>query len=283
MPIATVNGRKFYYEQNGTGPDLVLIMGHGLTGKFWEEQVPVYAKHFRCLTFDNRGVGQTDVTPRGFTIDDMADDTFGLMDALGIRDAHVSGISMGGSIGIAMALKTPSRVRTLSLHSTMGRQYPHIKMRYNILIKATELGDPDLWANVTAFTAFAMAYVNEHPDVMEREIARRREMRKKMSAQEVEGIIGQYIAFSTYNPFDRLSSIRQPTQITVGSEDNVTPPQYSEDLHGGIKQSQLIVFSGAPHRTLTFARDEFNRVTLEFLLAHAGGTSAASVVDAASI
>jgi len=272
MAIATVNGRKFYYELHGAGPDLVLIMGHGLTGKFWEEQLPVYAQHFRCLTFDNRGVGQTDVTPRGFTIADMADDTFGLMDALGIRDAHVSGISMGGSIGIAMVLKAPARVRTLSLHSTMGRQYPHIKLRYDILIRATELGDPDLWANITAFTAFAMAYVNDHPDVMEREIARRREMRKKMSEREVEGIIGQYIAFSTYNPFESLPSIRVPTQITVGSEDNVTPPRCSEDLHARIPESQLVIFPGAPHRTLTFARDEFNRVTLEFLLAHSGRT-----------
>jgi len=237
MPIATVNGRKFYYEQQGTGPDLVLIMGHGLTGKFWEEQIPVYAKHFRCLTFDNRGVGQTDVTPRGFTIEHMADDTFGLLDALDIRDAHVSGISMGGSIAIAMALKAPERLRSLSLHSTMGRQYPHIKMRYEILIRATELGDPDLWANATAFTAFAMAYVNDHPDIMEQEIARRREQRKNMSKEAVEGIIGQYVAFSTYNPFDKLRSIRLPTQITVGSEDNVTPPRYAEDLHAQIPQA----------------------------------------------
>jgi pimeloyl-ACP methyl ester carboxylesterase len=267
MPIAIVNGRKFYYEQQGIGPDLVLIMGHGLTGKFWEDQVPVYSKHFRCLTFDNRGVGQTDVTPRGFTIEDMAGDTFGLLDALDIRRAHVSGISMGGSIAIAMALKAPERLSSLSLHSTMGRQYPHIKLRYDILIRVTELGDPDLWANATAFTAFAMAYVNDHPDVMKREIARRREQRRNMSAQEVEGIIGQYVAFSTYDPFDRLRSIQLPTQITVGSEDNVTPPRYSEDLQAQIPQSELVIFPGAPHRTLTFARDEFNRVTSEFLRA----------------
>ena len=274
MPSATVNDRKFYYEQHGTGPDLVLIMGHGLTHQFWEDQLPVYSKHFRCLTFDNRGVGQTDVTPRGFTINDMADDTFGLLDALKISNVHVAGISMGGSIAIAMALKTPDRVRSLSLHSTMGRQYPHIKLRYDILIRATELGDPDLWANVTAFTAFAMAYINDHPDVMEREIARRRAHRKNMSDQEVEGIIGQYIAFSTYDPFEELLSIRLPTQITVGSEDNVTPPRYSEDLHAQIPQSQLVIFPGAPHRTLTFARDEFNRVTLEFLLAHEASSAA---------
>lgn len=273
MPSATVNGRKFYYEQHGTGPDLVLIMGHGLTHQFWQDQIPLYSQHFRCLTFDNRGVGQTDVTPRGFTIEDMADDTFGLLDALEVRETHVAGISMGGSIAIAMALKAAGRLHSLSLHSTMGRQYPHIKLRYDILIRATELGDPDLWANVTAFSAFAMPYINDHPDVMEREIARRRTQRKNMSDLEVEGIIGQYIAFSTYDPFDKLGSIQLPTLITVGSEDNVTPPRYSEDLHAQIPQSQLVIFPGAPHRTLTFARDEFNRVTLAFLLAHKGSSA----------
>jgi len=270
MPTANVNGRKFYYEQCGSGSDLVLIMGHGLTHKFWEDQLPSYSQHFRCLTFDNRGVGQTDVTPRGFTIDDMADDTFGLLDALDIRNAHVAGISMGGSIAMAMALKHPDRLRSLSLHSTMGRPYPHIKLRYDILIRITELNEPDLWAKTTAFTAFAMNYVNDHPDVMEQEIVRRRAQRKRMSDDEVEGIIGQYIAFSTYDPFARLSSIRLPTQITVGSEDNVTPPRYSEDLHAQIAGSELVVFPGAPHRTLTFARDDFNRVTLGFLLERAG-------------
>jgi pimeloyl-ACP methyl ester carboxylesterase len=219
-------------------------------------------------------VGKTDVTPRGFTIDDMADDTFGLLDALGIRQTHVAGISMGGSIAIAMALKHPDRLHTLSLHSTMGRPYPHIKLRYDILIRVTELNEPELWANTTAFTAFAMNYVNDHPEVMEQEIARRRAQRQKMSPQEVEGIVGQYIAFSTYNPFPRLSSIHLPTQITVGSEDNVTPPRYSEDLHAQIPGSELVVCPGAPHRTLKFARDEFNRITLKFLLQRAGKTTA---------
>jgi pimeloyl-ACP methyl ester carboxylesterase len=268
MPIAKVSGRSIYYERHGSGPDLVLLMGHGLTQEFWKDQIPAYAPHFRCLTVDNRGVGRTDVTPRGFTIDDMADDTLGLMDALDIRHAHVSGISMGGSIAIAMALKSPDRVRTLSLHSTMGRQYPVIKMRYDILIRVTELGDPDLWANATAFTAFAATYINDHPDVMERELARRREQRRNMSDREVEGIIGQYIAFSTYDPYDELPSIAKPTLITVGSEDYVTPPRYSQDLHARIAGSRLVVFPGAPHRTVTFAKDEFNRATLDFLLAH---------------
>jgi pimeloyl-ACP methyl ester carboxylesterase len=64
-----------------------------------------------------------------------------------------------------------------------------------------------------------------------------------------------------------LRSIQLPTQITVGSEDNVTPPRYAKDLHAQIPQSELVIFPGAPHRTLTFARDEFNRVTSEFLRA----------------
>jgi len=121
--------------------------------------------------------------------------------------------------------------------------------------------------NGTQFAAFVERY-------MEQEIARRRAQRQKMSPQEVEGIVGQYVAFSTYNPFPRLSSIHLPTQITVGSEDNVTPPRYSEDLHAQIPGSELVVFPGAPHRTLKFARDEFNRITLKFLLQRAGKTTA---------
>jgi pimeloyl-ACP methyl ester carboxylesterase len=218
--------------------------------------------------------GETDVTPRGFTIDDMADDTFGLLDALGIRQTHVAGISMGGFDRYRHGVEAPRPTAHPLPAFDHGRPYPHIKLRYDILIRVTELNEPELWANTTAFTAFAMNYVNDHPEVMEQEIARRRAQRQKMSPQEVEGIVGQYVAFSTYNPFPRLSSIHLPTQITVGSEDNVTPPRYSEDLHAQIPGSELVVFPGAPHRTLKFARDEFNRITLKFLLQRAGKTTA---------
>src|SRR3954462_8699729 len=107
MPITSANGIDLYYEQAGSGSDLVLISGHGNTHAAWEHQLPVLSKHFRCLTFDNRGVGKSDITGGGYGIEDMAGDALALMDSLAIASAHVAGTSMGGSIAMAMALRAP--------------------------------------------------------------------------------------------------------------------------------------------------------------------------------
>ena len=270
MPFVTANGVRLYYEEAGSGPPLVLLMGHGLDHTFWQYQVPVYCRHFRCVLIDNRGVGKSEVPRAGYVVEDMAADTLGLMDALDIATAHVSGFSMGGSIAMAMALRAPARVSTLSLHSTTGRVYPFMKHRYRLLIGATRSGDAELWAEATVLTAFRDTYINTHDEVVEAETARRREARTKMTADQVEGLIGHYHAFSTYDPWARLDELRAPTLITVGADDAVTPVEYSRDLHARIPGSVLHVIPDAPHRALTFAAEAFNSISLEFLLKHAG-------------
>ena len=121
MPFVHANGLRLFYQDTGSGPPLLLLMGHGLDHGFWAKQIPVYGEHFRCLALDNRGIGQSQVPPAGYSVEDMATDTLQVMDALGLEAAHVSGFSMGGSIALAMALRAPARVLTLSLHSTSTR------------------------------------------------------------------------------------------------------------------------------------------------------------------
>jgi len=274
VPFVTANGVRLHYEEAGSGPPLVLLQGHGLDWSFWAKQLPVYGQHFRCLALDNRGVGKSDVPSAGYGVDDMAADTLGFMDVLGIPAAHVSGFSMGGSIAMAMALRASARVLTLSLHSTTGRVHPFMRHRYRLLIGATRSGDPELWAEATVLTAFRDTYINTHDEIVEAGAARRRGARAAMTAEQVEGLIGHYLAFSTYDPGARLAAIRRPTLITVGADDAVTPVEYSRDLHALIPGSELHVIPDAPHRALTFAAEEFNRVSLEFLLRHAGRSSA---------
>ena len=273
MPYATANGLKLFYEIHGDGPPLIFIMGTANDHTLWENQVAAHRQHFRCVVFDNRSVGRSDTTPAGYSIPDLAADTFGLMDALGIDAAHVSGFSMGGSIGIAMAFAEPERVLSLSLHSTSGRLYPCITHRYRVLIPVTKGGDPDLWAEATVITAFRDSYINDNPEAIEREVARRREQRARMTNEQVEGVVGHYVAFSNYDPWDRLGEIRVPTLITVGTADAVTPPEYAEDLHRRIKNSVLCKFEKAPHRTLSYAADALNKASLDFLLQRSGVSS----------
>ena len=118
MPKQKVNRIEIYYEMHGQGDPLVLIMGLRRNAEWWYRQIPTLSKHFQVLVFDNRGAGRTDKPKMDYSIRLFADDTAGLMEALGIREANILGVSMGGYIAQELALNYPDRVKRLVLGCT---------------------------------------------------------------------------------------------------------------------------------------------------------------------
>lgn len=122
MPIVETNGIPLHYESTGTGPTVVLIMGTGASGRAWHlHQVTALTRAgFRVVTFDNRGIGPgSDTEP--FTIDDMVNDTAGLIDHLDSGPAIVIGTSLGARIATELALARPELVSGAVLMATRGR------------------------------------------------------------------------------------------------------------------------------------------------------------------
>ena len=119
MPRQRVGDIEIYYEVHGTGPrTLVLIRGLGSNLLAWYEQIDEFARHYKCIVFDNRGAGRTDKPDAPYSIKQMADDTAGLMDALGITRAALLGISMGGMIAQEFALHHQEKLSCLILGCT---------------------------------------------------------------------------------------------------------------------------------------------------------------------
>src|SRR5437867_11716923 len=110
-----------FYQDVGDGEPLVLIMGFGGDTTAWALQMADFPARHRVIAFDNRGVGRTDAPDHPYTTRMMARDALGLMDALGIDQAHVLGVSMGGMIAQELALVRPERVRSLHLGCTLAR------------------------------------------------------------------------------------------------------------------------------------------------------------------
>ena len=118
MPFATVNGIKINYKVEGEGNPLVMIMGFGSPRSGWSSQIPFFKKHFRVVTFDNRGAGKSDKPAGPYTTKMMADDAVKLMDALGIQKADIVGASMGGMIAQELAINYPEKAGKLVLACT---------------------------------------------------------------------------------------------------------------------------------------------------------------------
>jgi len=106
------------YRIYGEGYPLVMIMGYGSTMKLWDPMlIRSLSAYYKLIIFDNRGMGNTETGKLPFSIEQFADDTAGLMDALGIRQAHVLGWSMGGLIAEEVALRHPGKVNKLILYA----------------------------------------------------------------------------------------------------------------------------------------------------------------------
>src|SRR5687768_8962267 len=107
-----------WVEQAGAGPPLLLIAGLGYATWCWHDLQRALAADATTLAFDNRGAGRSDKPAGPYSIPLLADDAAAVLDAAGLRDAHVLGQSMGGYIALTLALRHPARVRSLVLVST---------------------------------------------------------------------------------------------------------------------------------------------------------------------
>src|SRR5690606_10238103 len=126
-------------------PVVLLIRGTGADSSRWMPQVEAYLDEFNVVIFDNRGTGKSDTPPGPYTVAQMADDTFGLLDALEIEACHVSGSSLGGAIGLQMAVARPERVLSLQMHSSWLATRGYTEYSLGLLGKILDLGGTDFY------------------------------------------------------------------------------------------------------------------------------------------
>jgi len=121
MPRVVCNNILLHYDERGAGAPLVFL--HGIAGDhlYWKGQMRAFARRFRCLAPDNRDAGQSGPAVAPYTIGDLAADVAALLDTLGLPEAHLVGLSLGGMIALELAVAYPSRVRSLFLVGTVGR------------------------------------------------------------------------------------------------------------------------------------------------------------------
>src|SRR5258708_19000532 len=127
MPKVKANNITMNYDQQGSGEPLILIPYLAADHACYAFQVADYAKHFTCISLDLRGTGETDKPEGIYSTELFADDVAAFMQALGIHQAHVAGLSLGAATGMWLAAKYPDKVKSLSLHSGWTKTDPFLK------------------------------------------------------------------------------------------------------------------------------------------------------------
>jgi len=263
MPATrAADGTRVFYDTFGKadGEPLVLIMGLAIDRWGWIRQRAMLAKHFRCISIDNRGAGLSDKPTGGYDLFTMAGDVESVMDAEGIDSAHIVGYSLGGVLAQVLAVRSPERVRSLVLASTACR----IKdWRREVLSDWVQL--------VEARGARAFSQENL------RWVAAARHMRwiaplapafaPLFVRAPAHGITGQIQALAgiTEQVHEELLDVDVGTLVIVGSQDILTPVADSEEIAHLIKGARLQVISGAAHGAVVTDATVFNRAIESFL------------------
>jgi 3-oxoadipate enol-lactonase len=125
MPIIRVNEAALYYEEHGTGSETI-VFAHGLlwSCRMFDAQVAQFKEHYRCVAFDFRGQGQSEVTRSGYDMETLYEDAIALIEQLGCAPCHFLGLSMGGFIGLRLAARHPELLRSLILLETTAGPEP---------------------------------------------------------------------------------------------------------------------------------------------------------------
>jgi 3-oxoadipate enol-lactonase len=259
MPVATVNGIKLNYKVEGHGEPLVMVMDLGANRRGWRSQIPFFRKHFKIVTYDNRGVGKSDKPEGPYSIRMMADDTIKLMDHLEIEKAHILGASMGGMIAQELAINHPERVLKLVLACTFA-------------CKDEVSGDTSEQAGLLhlspAKMAAAMAKLSANKPLNRFVFGTLAMIQSKfMGVSAKAGLKGQIDACNSHNTLDRLPLIKAPTLVIVGTEDRLVKPVSSEVIAQNITGATLVKIEGGSHMCFMEMGALFNQKVLDFLKA----------------
>ena len=254
------NGIHINYALSGQENAPMVVMCHSLACSMvmWKPQLEVLEPHFRVLRCDMRGHGDSDATEGAYTLELLAADVIGLLDALKIDRVHFVGLSIGGMIGQCLALNHPQRFQSLTLCDTSPLLPDEAKPLFQERMDLAQSGGMQALVEGTIERWFTPPYRAQ--DLPEVDL-----IRKQILATSVTGFNGCSHAIMGLNYLDRLSEIKLPTLIIVGEDDPGTPVEASEAIHEQIPHSKLVVLPSAAHLSNIEQADAFNSHLLSFL------------------
>lgn len=247
--VDTALSRLGVIENGSGGTPIVFLHGVGSDKSVWIPQLAHFGRSRRAVAFDYPGYGDSAPAAAGTTRDDFAAAILAGMDSLGIREAHICGLSLGGVIAIAIHAAAPGRCRSLVLADTF----------------AVHPDGQAIYDRSAAASADLRAMAEARVDVLIAQPAVRSEVVETMSRIDPAAYLIGAEAVWLADQRDRARDIKVPTLVLCGAEDKVTPPSLSRELVELIPGSRYVEIARSGHLTNLEQPTEFNRIVEEFI------------------
>jgi pimeloyl-ACP methyl ester carboxylesterase len=260
MPRVRIGRIELAYEEIGSGDPLLFVSATSADRLMWGGQVAHFMGRFRCVTFDNRDVGESTIVTEGYTPRDLAADTLGLMDALALPPAHVVGHSLGGAIAQELALAAPTRVRSLTLVDTWAKNDDYTRAVFRTWQRLRRHLDDREFLEALLLFGVGYRFLNAAgiEQLVEMFVAAPR-------PQPPEAFCRQVDADLAHDTTERLARIACPTLVVAGMDDAIFAPHHHRMLADAIAGARLVMLPEVGHSPLIENADEFNRTLADFL------------------
>jgi 3-oxoadipate enol-lactonase len=245
MPEIEINGVLIHYQIRGKGSETI-VFAHGLllSEKIFENQIDALQDRYRCISFDFRGHGQTAVTASGYDMETLCADTISLIEALGTAPCHFVGVSMGGMIGLRIAIKRPEFIKSLALFATSAdAESAENKKRYRTLTFIAKIFGLRMVADKVMPVMFGKSFLNDP-----QRAKLKKQWRQNLIANRRIGIARAVIGVIEREAvYDQIIKISAPTLVARGDEDAAISMEQVNRIHSRIARSKLAIIPRAGH------------------------------------
>jgi 3-oxoadipate enol-lactonase len=245
---------------DSSAPTVCLVHSLAADSGMWNEQIrPLLEGGYQVLRFDVRGHGGSSASKGAYSMPELAADIASAIDALGFEGVHYVGLSIGGMIGLGLALEHESRFESMMICDALAAAPPNAASMWQPRIDAARnAGSLQPVADATIERWLSPAFKAEKPK-------RWREIYNTIVATDVTGYIGCVNAVQTFNYGDRLGKIRLPTLVLCGSNDPGAPPAASQTMANTIPGGQYVEVENSLHFPNIEQPEAFNRAMLTWL------------------
>jgi len=260
MPKATIAGVRIHYEITGNGRPLVLTTGQGTGSASRAELIAGLATRFSVLSYDQRGTGRSERVTEGQSIEDLAEDIVALMDAAGLTNADVVGLSTGTGKATALAAYHPDRVKRLVLAAPWTHGDAYLRVIQNMRKAAARTMPADHYTQFNALLIYPPEFRREHAS----RFATLAEDALQ-SPPNADGLAARLDSILAFNALPLYPRITCPTLVVGARDDQVMPIWFAEQAAEAISGSRKVILDGGGHMFPETRTVDFLRIVLDFL------------------